>query len=60
MPFLSAQSAIGTVICAWVENVRTMKGERVVVTEADEPVTICGIFASADSGATASATGVGL
>src|SRR5262249_58599807 len=57
-PFLTAQSAMIADDCPSVKLVRTMNGERSVVTDAPDTMTTIGILASVASGATVSADGV--
>ena len=58
MPFFDAHCAIGWVSCGSVCDSRTMYGERVVMTDVAAFMITIGFFASAESGATASAFGV--
>ena len=56
MPFLAAQSAIGTDDCASVKLVRTTKGEASVIDEVPAAITTSGTLAWVAIGAVASAT----
>src|SRR2546425_437026 len=58
MPFFAAHCAIGCVSCGSVCETRAIYGERVVMTEVAAFMITIGFFASADTGATASALGV--
>ena len=58
MPFLAAQSAIGTVACGSVKLVRTMYGEASVIDEVAAAVTTIGVLLWVAIGAAASASGV--
>src|SRR5947209_7709919 len=58
MLFLSAHSAMGIVSCGSVCDTRTMYGEPLVIAEVAAFMMTIGFFASADSGAVASAFGV--
>ena len=58
MPFLAAHSASGTVACAAVKLVRTMKGDCSVMIDVAAAITTCGVLACVASGAVASASGV--
>ena len=58
MPFFAAHCAIGCVSCGSVCETRTIYGERVVMTEVAAFMITIGFFASAETGATASALGV--
>ncbi len=58
MPFLTAQSAIGTADCARVKLVRTMKGEASVIDEVPAAITTSGTLAWVAIGAMAMADGV--
>ncbi len=57
MPFFAAHCAIGCVSCGSVCDTRTMYGERVVMTDVAAFMITIGFFASAETGATASAFG---
>ena len=58
MPFFAAHCAIGCVSCGNVCETRTMYGERVVITDVAAFMMTIGFFASAETGAVASALGV--
>ena len=58
MPFLKAQSAIGTDDCASVNEVRTTKGEASVIDEVPAAITTSGTLAWVAIGAVANADGV--
>ena len=55
---MSAHRAMITLDCGRVKLVRTMKGDRSVMTDVPAAMTTSGTFASVASGATASAVGV--
>lgn len=56
--FARAHTAIGTVVCGWVKQERTMNGDFSVTLAVPAIMTICGTFACAAIGAAASASGV--
>src|SRR5437763_6350010 len=58
MPFLAAQSAMGTVACGSVKLVRTMYGDCSVIIDVAAAVTTIGVLLCVASGAVARASGV--
>jgi hypothetical protein len=58
MPFLAAQSAIGTVTCGSVKLVRTMYGDCAVMIDVAAAVTTIGVLLCVAIGAVARASGV--
>src|SRR5688572_21169204 len=58
MPFLIAQSAIGTVACGSVKLVRTMNGDASVIADVPAAITTIGVLPCVAIGAVAIAAGV--